>query len=156
MEVAMVKHSENSKIYWFGVPKQLEGELHSGDRVVCDTAKGAQSGVIISAGMRDQDVADVMKASGATYPLRMIVDVTKDIPLKKIVIPEEFKRTLPRDWKLAKRFLEYYHTGSFHTNVLVDEKGVLRDGYTAYLAAKTLHLPYLTASVGSGKKAEAS
>ena len=29
-------------------------------------------------------------------------------------------------------------------------------GYTAYLAAKTLHLPYLTASVGSGKKAEAS
>ena len=100
MEVAMVKHSENSKIYWFGVPKQLEGELHSGDRVVCDTAKGAQSGVIISAGMRDQDVADVMKASGATYPLRMIVDVTKDIPLKKIVIPEEFKRTLPRDWKL--------------------------------------------------------
>ena len=27
MEVAMVKHSENSKIYWFGVPKQLEGEM---------------------------------------------------------------------------------------------------------------------------------
>ena len=152
MEVAMVKHSENSKIYWFGVPKQLEGELHSGDRVICDTAKGAQDGVVVSAGMRDQDVADVMKTSGATYPLRMIVNVTKDIPLKKIVIPEEFKRTPPRDWKLAKRFLEYHHTGSFHTKVLVDEDGILRDGYTAYLAAKTLHLPYLTASVGNGKK----
>ena len=29
MEVAMVKHSENSKVYWFGVPKQLEGELRA-------------------------------------------------------------------------------------------------------------------------------
>ena len=156
MEVAMVKHSQNSKIYWFGVPQQLEGEPHSGDRVICDTAKGAQDGVVVSAGMRDQDVADVMKTSGATYPLRMIVNVTKDIPLKKIVIPEEFKRTPPRDWKLAKRFLEYHHTGSFHTKVLVDEDGILRDRYTAYLAAKTLHLPYLTASVGNKKNTEAS
>ena len=152
MEVAMVKHSENNKTYWFGVPKHLEGELHTGDRVVCDTVKGTQGGVVVSAGMRDQDVADVMKASGATYPLRMIVGVTRDIPLKKIVIPEEFKRTPPLDAKLAKRFLEYHYTGNFHTKVLVDEKGVLRDGYTAYLAAKTLHLPYLTASVGNGKK----
>ena len=156
MEVAMVKHSQNSKVYWFGVPKQLEGELHAGDRVICDTAKGAQSGVVVSAGMRDHDVADVMRSSGATHPLRMIVDVTKDIPLGKIVIPEEFRRTPPRDWKLAKRFLEYYHTGSFHTKVLVDEAGVLRDGYTAYLAAKTLHLPYLRASVGGGKNVGAS
>ena len=72
------------------------------------------------------------------------------------MIPEEFRRTPPRDWKLAKRFLEYYHTGSFHTKVLVDEAGVMRDGYTAYLAAKTLHLPYLRASVGGGKNVGAS
>lgn len=83
-------------------------------------------------------------ASGATFPLRKIVATTVNIALDSIVIPNYMVRSRPSDEKIAKRFMEYYHNKRFNTNVVVAENGVLVDGYTAYLVAKVLGLPYIS------------
>ena len=54
-------------------------------------------------------------------------------------------RTKPSDEKIAKRFLEFYHTGQFNTNVALDDNAVLIDGYSAYLVAQKVGLTFLPA-----------
>lgn len=73
----------------------------------------------------------------------MKVAVYHYIPLNSIRIPKYMSRTRPKDEKIAKRFLEFYHTGRFDTNIALDENGVLVDGYSAYLVARRIGLSYL-------------
>lgn len=145
MKVAMVKHSPNGKVFWFETPKYLEGLLTTGSRVACDTNRGRQYGVIVGANLDEKDVLEVMTASGATLPLRKIIATARMVPIDKIKIPEYMKRTKPRDEKIAKRFLEFYHTGQFDTNVALSDDGTLVDGYSAYLVARTVGLSLLPA-----------
>ena len=143
MKVAMIKHSPTGKVFWFGVPKELECKVRPGRRVACDTSRGERYGTVVGANLNEMDVKDIMTASGATFPLRMITKVTQDVSMALISIPDFMGRTKPRDDKIAKRFLEYYHHGKFNTNIVVDENNVLLDGYSAYLVAKLLRIPYL-------------
>lgn len=140
MNVVMVKHGNCGKIYWFEVPDHLEASIVPGIRVACDTSRGKKYGLVVGSIVDADDVREVMYASGATFPLRKIIAVTFDIPLDIIQIPDYMKRTKPSDDKIAKRFMEFYHTGQFDTNVALDDKGVLVDGYSAYLVAQKIGL----------------
>lgn len=145
MNVVMVKHGSCGKVYWFEVPDQISPKLLPGTRVVCDTVRGKQYGVIVGTVVSSDDVMEIMLASGAVFPLRKILDTAHDIELTDIIIPDYMARHLPSDILLSKRFLEYYHTMQFNTNVVVDENGVLKDGYSAYLVAKALRLSVISA-----------
>lgn len=144
MKVAMVKHNQHSKTYWFEVPESMVPEITPNTRVACDTARGLKHGIVVGSVLDMNDVQDVMLASGAKLPLRKITAVQCDIPLSEIKIPEYMARTKPRDEKIAKRFLEYYHTRKFNTTVMLNDNGMLCDGYSAYLVAKMLNLPSIT------------
>ena len=144
MNVVMVKHGSCGKVYWFEVPDQISPQLLPGTRVACDTVRGKKYGVTVGSVVSSDDVMEVMLASGATLPLRKILDAAHDIELTDITIPDYMARHSPSDALLSKRFLEFYHTMQFNTNVVVDENGVLKDGYSAYLVAKMLRLSVIS------------
>lgn len=145
MKVAMVKHKPHGKVFWFEIPEHLVGKIQIGDRVACDTARGRRYGIAVAADLDEQDVKEIMAASGATFPLRKVIATTRNVPMGIIRVPEYIARTKPSDEKIAKRFLEFYHTGQFNTNVALDTNGVLVDGYSAYLVALKVGLAFLPA-----------
>lgn len=145
MKVAMVKHTPCGKVFWFEIPEHLEGKVQIGSRVACDTARGRRYGIVVAADLDEQDVKEVMVASGATFPLRKIVATAQMVLMSSIKIPAYMARTKPADGKIAKRFLEFYHTGQFNTNIALHDNGVLADGYSAYLVAKKIGLAFLPA-----------
>lgn len=65
--------------------------------------------------------------------------------LKDCDNPQAIILHLASDEKIAKRFLEFYHTGQFNTNVALDDNAVLIDGYSAYLVAQKVGLAFLPA-----------
>ena len=140
MKVAMVKHKPYGKVFWFEIPEHLVGKLQPGFRVACNTARGRRYGTVVAADLDEQDVKEVMLASGATFPL-----TTQEVLISAIKIPGYMARTKPSDEKIAKRFLEFYHTGQFNTNVALDDNAVLIDGYSAYLVAQKVGLALLPA-----------
>lgn len=144
MKVAMVKHSSRGKVFWFEIPERLVGKLYPGSHVVCDTARGRRCGTVVASDLDDQDVKEIMTASGAIFPLRKIIAITQKVRLSDIKIPAYMARTKPRDEKIAKRFLEIYHTGQFNTNIALDDSGFLVDGYSAYLVAQALGFTFLS------------
>lgn len=100
---------------------------------------------VVAADLDEQDVKEVMLASGATFPLSTIEATTQEVLISAIKIPGYMARTKPSDEKIAKRFLEFYHTGQFNTNVALDDNAVLIDGYSAYLVAQKVGLTFLPA-----------
>lgn len=144
MNVVMVKHGSCGRVYWFEVPDQIGHQLLPGTRVACDTVRGKKYGVTVGSVVDSDDVMEVMQTSGATFPLRKIIDAARDIRLTSITIPGYMAQHSPCDALLSKRFLEYYHNAQFNTKVVVDENGVLKDGYSAYLVAKMLGLSVIS------------
>lgn len=104
MNVVMVKHWNCEKIYWFEVPDHLVASIVPGIRVAYDTSRGKKYGIVVGSVVDADDVREVMYASGATLPLRKIITVAHDIPLKVIQIPDYMKRTKPSDDKIASAF----------------------------------------------------
>lgn len=145
MKVAMVKHKPYGKVFWFEIPEHFVGKLQPGFRVACNTARGRRYGTVVAADLDEQDVKEVMLASGATFPLSTIEATTQKVLMSTIKIPGYMARTKPSDEKIAKRFLEFYHTGQFNTNVALDDNAVLIDGYSAYLVAQKVGLTFLPA-----------
>ena len=144
MNVVMVKHGRYGKEYWFEVPDQIASQLLHGTRVACDTIRGKKYGVTVGSVVSSDDVMEAMQTFGATFPLRKILSAAHDVKLADITIPNHMARHPPCDALLSKRFLEYYHTTRFNTKVVVDENGVLKDGYSAYLVARLLGLPVIS------------
>jgi hypothetical protein len=147
MKVAMVKHNLRGKIFWFEIPTHLEGLIKVNSCVICDTKRGRQHGVVVGTDLEAVDVAEVMGASGATFPLRKIIALTHRVRINAIKIPKYMGETRPHDEKIAKRFLEFYHTGQFNTDIVLDQDNVLVDGYSAYLVAQKVGLDYLWVTV---------
>lgn len=77
MKVAMVKHKPYGKVFWFEIPEHLVGKLQPGFRVACNTARGRRYGTVVAADLDEQDVKEVMLASGATFPLSTIEATTQ-------------------------------------------------------------------------------
>lgn len=140
MKAVMVKHTNEGKVFWFEAPEPLCERIEPGIQVVCDTVKGRQYGFAVSAPMELDDVRETAAMCGAKFPLRKILAVARPISMDNIKIPDYMKNSPPSDQKIAKRLLEFYHTGQFRTFVSVRPDGTLIDGYTAYLVAKRMEL----------------
>ncbi len=69
----------------------------------------------------------------------MIKSTTSIININKINIPANFAKTNPI-LKVAARLMCYMGTGTFDREIIVDEHYNLIDGYSTYLACKTLGL----------------
>ena len=129
-----VQHKSNdNKIFWFIVPESLADTIKLGTKVVCDTRKGRDLGLVVS----------IIEGAEARHlvpyrPTREIVAVEQDFELSKIHIPYDWNlaSTNPSVDKISQRINEYYQSGRFKTVVLCHPDGTLRDGYTAYLVAK--------------------
>ena len=147
MNVVMVKHTPKGKVFWFEAPEHLAGVITPGTRVACDTYRGLRYGTAVSAALDSSDVKDVMAASGAVEPLRQITNVARNVFLSNIKIPSHMAHSRPSDEKIAKRFLELYHTGDFQTHIAVDKDLNLVDGYTAYLVAKKIGMEIISAII---------
>lgn len=152
MNVVMVKHTPKGRVFWFEAPEQLTGRIEPGVRVACDTCRGLRYGTAVSSVLDSADMKDVMVATGAVEPLRQITSVAQNIYLGSIKIPHYMAQSRPRDEKIAKRFLEIYHTGDFQTSIVVDKDCNLVDGYTAYLVAKKMGWEVISAIVKCGEE----
>lgn len=67
----------------------------------------------------------------------MIKSTTSYININKIIIPANFAKTIPVQ-KIMDRFKCYNDAGTFDREIIVDEHYNLIDGYSTYLACKTL------------------
>lgn len=151
MNVIFVRHLGKKKNYAFEVPVELAPYVAKGNTVVCDTAKGENLGITTSGLLYGPGVEDVAIMHGATLPLARITGVWSEIPMRSIRLPRRFTGNLPRAEKLQTRMDEYKASGSFRTNIIVDEDGYLQDGYSAYCIAKILNLEKLPVFVGVKK-----
>lgn len=65
---------------------------------------------------------------------------SRTLPIEDIKIPEAFAQTTPGRNKVEMRKAFYKVAGKFDKEIIVDRKGYLFDGYSAYIAAKELGL----------------
>lgn len=76
----------------------------------------------------------------------------KKMRLDEIKIPDCFVKTPPKQWKLEacrEYFKEY---GRIDRRIIVDKKGVLRDGYVGYLVLKEQEVDEIDVTVNSQKQ----
>ena len=109
MKAVLVKYSKGGKGYWFEVPDHLSNKIKPNMRVICDTAIGQQNGMVASVLITDGDdeAKEVTISAGAKFPLRKVVAVECNIPIKDIKIPSYLAHSTPNENKIMKRFLEY-------------------------------------------------
>lgn len=74
----------------------------------------------------------------AEYDCRVMNLERRIVPLDKIGVTRAFAETQPHNEKLNKRLDEWRRNGKFDTEIYVTEKGVLFDGYTAFLVYRML------------------
>lgn len=58
------------------------------------------------------------------------------IKIDKIKIPNSFKRTQPKGWKMKERWEYYRCNDRFYSPIVIDQTNYLVDGYISYLIAK--------------------
>lgn len=150
MNIVSVKHpSGGEKEYWFEVPVGLVSQTKKGSRVVCDTIRGREFGIVNSDVISGENVEQLAIRLGARLPLKKILSVTNLMPMNKIKVPMRFIYTRPHPDKIAKRMREFYDHRAFDTDVVVDQNGNLLDGYTAYLVAKMFDMRYVDVRVAT-------
>lgn len=75
-------------------------------------------------------------------------------PLKDIIISEDFKSTPPRSEKLARKEEQYKRTGLL-PGIVINDAGVLIDGYIDYLLAAKYQIQNVTVTRGYTEVIEA-
>lgn len=65
---------------------------------------------------------------------------SRTLPIEEIKVPTAFAQTTPGRNKVEMRKAFYKIAGKFDKEIIVDRKGYLFDGYSAYIAAKELGL----------------
>lgn len=96
MTAVMVKHTGESKGYWFEAPNSLADKIQPGTHVICDTAIGQQRGKVIGTLISngEDEAKEIMTSAGAKFPLRKVTAVECHVPI------EEIKVCLQDDYKL--------------------------------------------------------
>lgn len=136
MKYVSVRHKPNqSKVWWFSVPTELENKITVGANVLCSTSKGVSPGQIVSV-LDGVEQENAEKIIGNRFPLKSILAVSVDFELSSIHIPLDFILTKPSVSKIKERIEELYKYGRFYTPVIFTSDRELSDGYTAYLVAK--------------------
>jgi len=65
---------------------------------------------------------------------------SKAVKLSAIHISYAFWKTPPRPEKIKTCYEYFREHGKFDRDIVIDEKGTLRDGYVAYLVARMLNI----------------
>ncbi len=137
MNIVLVQHSEYCrKKYCFSVPDQFASCIKEGTRVICDTSMGQSSGTVVSEVLTGEAADRAIVEGHATMPLKSILAVVENVNIADVSIPIYMRFRRPRREKLIKRKQELFSLGCVTTKVYIDENGVLRDGYSAYLVCK--------------------
>lgn len=143
MKYVAVKHKkEQSSLYWFVVPAQLRNRVSVGSHVKCDTSRGITDGIVqivVDGATEDQ----LRRLTGVYGSLKDIVGVYCYVELRLIAIPINFQKAIPSGKKLEQRLQEYQAKATFDTPVVIDYRGLLKDGYTAVFVARALNLKYI-------------
>lgn len=74
-------------------------------------------------------------------------EVHIDVKITDIKITTAFSNTIPDSDKIVKRVEEYKKHGKFDTSIVIDCKGYLVDGYSAYLVCKMLEVDTLRVTI---------
>lgn len=135
MYVAIKHKPQDTKVWWFSVPEELQDKVRIGAEALCITKRGTAPGTITCI-MEGIPQSKAEKIIGGHFHLKSLMAVSMDFPMEEIHIPLNFVSNNPSPEKLAKRITEFYTTGKFDTPILISPSGSLRDGYTAYLVAK--------------------
>lgn len=137
MNIVLVQHRPDSqRQYCFEVADRLLPYVHKGVKVVCDTKRGNEPGVIASDVLTDEDARSAIIEHGASFPLREIIAVIKEIDISNVRVPIRMLDSQPKEEKLHQRKAELKRLGGVATNVVVRDNGILCDGYTAYVVCK--------------------
>lgn len=137
MNVALVQHNQqNTRKYCFAVPDELIPHIKQDTRVVCDTVRGFMPGRIVSEILTGDSATQAIEERGAYMPLRNIVAVVNKVNISDIRIPIRMEMSTPHKFKIVRRESELKAFGCVRTKVVVDDNGILKDGYTAYLVCK--------------------
>lgn len=136
MKYLAIRHMpEQTRRWWFSVPKEMEDRVSIGAQVLCETSRGSATGEIMS--IMDnvpQETAEMI--IGDHFPLTPIFGVEVTMKMDDIYIPPKLFLSNPDPAEIAKRMQEWYSTSTFNDSVLFAPDGTLKDGYTAYLVAK--------------------
>ncbi len=141
--VVEVKHHPNAKkTYCFAVPACFAFNILPGTLLEVDTCKGKTLATAVSRATCDPGkMKEMMARTGAREPLRPVTAVQGWANPRSIDIPAHFLMAPPSHGKLRLREQEYRQDGAFHTRIEVTHIWhTLRDGYSAYVAAKRLGL----------------
>jgi hypothetical protein len=65
---------------------------------------------------------------------------SKVVNLSDIHISYAFWKTPPKPEKINTCYAYYREHGKFDRDIVIDEKGTLRDGYVAYLVARMMNI----------------
>ncbi|MEF9983721.1 MAG: hypothetical protein RR710_04180 [Oscillospiraceae bacterium] len=69
------------------------------------------------------------------------------IDISQIIIPDNFKNNLPSTSKLASKYGLYKMTHELRDSIIIDENGILINGYITYLLAKMLDINILSVEI---------
>lgn len=153
LHIVAVKHKpEQKKNYWFEVPEKLVPLIQNGTTVLCNTRRGQQSGVAQTDVYYVDVVNRLAEYEGARLPLRKIIGVRKEIPMRGIKIGSHLETSYPSKNRMIQRLKEFYDCGAFCTRVVVDSAGWLIDDYSAYLVAKMFGLTSIPIWIHSAKE----
>lgn len=66
---------------------------------------------------------------------RIGMELLKEFDLRYVKISQEFASTVPADWKMERMKRRYDQTGELPKNIIINDDGILIDGYVTYLQA---------------------
>lgn len=143
MKLVAVRHQPNHiNVWWFSVSDKLCDKVTVGSNVLCLTKNGPSEGEVLGI-LECESQTEAALVTGNCCKLKPVIAVNTDLEIDKIKIPERFSDSMPSSEKILRRIEDLSTTGKFNTPVIFSSSGELKDGYTAYIAAKLLGLTTL-------------
>lgn len=130
-----VKHQPTqTQTYWFEVPESLCKSVKMGSKVLCDTRRGNQEGIVVSI-IEGVGQNKAQQTIGARFPLKKIVAATASLDIEEIHIPFDMQAC----WDLKdiyETMESYFAVGYFSGEIKFSTNNDLIKGYSEYLVAK--------------------
>lgn len=143
MYVVPVKLQNNDKEFCFTASKEVFALIVPPAHVVVHTKFKDQVARVVNAPFildenDPEQMAKFAERFGVNLPYQPVLGVLRlAARLDEVTVPYHFRK--PNREKLENLFFQYLNDGWFDTAYKVDENGVLRDGYSAYLIAQQLN-----------------
>ena len=143
MKLVAVRHQPSHvNVWWFSVSDKLCDKVSVGSNVLCLTRKGPSEGEVLGV-LECKSHMEAALITRNCCELKPVIAVNVGFKIDKIKIPECFLDSTPSSEKILHRIEDFSKTGKFNTPVIFNSNGELKDGYSAYIAAKLLNLTTL-------------